>query len=245
MNVQGQGGQVGSQPSDQPVSMSTQVTVMVDGQQKTMTIQDLANGFAAGAKMTQATQRAAELERELGQFQTLWDQLHSSPQATLEKLYERFLGQKPSTPAGDNQDDDPMSAEVSQLKQLIAQQQQAMEALQGRVTMEAQTQKMRSEIEQLKQQHGDAFKPDEVAAYATSNKITNLTTAFLAMRGEQALSAPPARGGQILPPVLPGTPQAIGIGTPPQKPAADLTEAVLRAFESAGQHVEVSDLIGS
>ena len=238
----GQGNQAGSQPSDQPVDMSTQVQVTVDGQQMTMSIQDLANGYAAGSKMTQATQRAAQLQTELDQYTKFWNQLQQDPQAVIGELQTKF-GITPEAPkAGDNPlDDDPLSAEVTELKQLIAQQNQTMQAMQGQLATQAQTQAMKSEISELERTFGDAFKADEVATYAQTHKIANLTTAFHAMQGERSLENAPKP--KIMSPVLPGSPISQSAISPPEKPAGSLAEAITRGFAAAGQEVEVSDLI--
>jgi len=242
--MSGLGTQPGSQSSETTaVDMSAKIQVNVDGVMTEMTIQEAANGYATQAKMTQATQRAAQLEAELGNYTKFWDQLQANPGAMIGELQTKF-GIVPETPSNeDSLDDDPMSAEVTQLKQLIAEQSANMQALQGQVATQAQTQRMKSEIDGLRAQFGDAFKADEVATYATSKNISDLTTAFHAMRGEQALTDNPPPTPQTMSPVLPGSPVATNATIPPPQPAKSLAEALQRGYASTGQTVEITDLI--
>ncbi len=230
--------------------MSTQITTTVDGQQKTLTIQELANGYAAGAKMTQATQRAADLERqvtELGQYKDFWDNIQAKPGEYIPLLAEKFGVAAGPAASGDNLEDDPLSTEVSQLKRQLAAQAQAQKTLESQLLHQAQTRQMDNTVQELSQTYGDNFKVDEVQAYATQHSISDLRVAYHALQGEKVAqgSPPPSIGqtAQMLGSVAPGTPVQV---TPPAEglpPAKTLAEAMQRSYEQLGQEVRLEDIV--
>lgn len=78
----------GSNPSE--INMDQMVSVKVDGVTSQITIRDAVNGYATKQKMTEATTRASELQKQVDAFDTFKAQLQRDPQGTITGLAERF-----------------------------------------------------------------------------------------------------------------------------------------------------------
>jgi len=231
----------GSNPSE--INMDQMVSVKIDGVTSQITIRDAVNGYATKQKMTEATTRASELQKQVDAFDTFKAQLQRDPQGTITGLAERFNVTSPGASDEDYSDDgvDPALAEV---RNQLAEQQRKFDALQSQLATNAQTQEIEATMDRLQALHGDAFKKEDVLSYALSRNIDDVETAFKAWRFDEGPSnsssdAPLDEVVQALGHVAPGAPKATP--TPARgtvQAPTSARESIERAYAASGVNLD-------
>jgi hypothetical protein len=229
------------------IDMNQMMPVTIDGVTTQVTLQEAANGYASRQMVTQATTRAAELQKQVEAFDRFKSQLQADPERIVSGLADRFGISVPKA-SNDYLDDDADPALV-EVKKQMAEQARLVADLQNQLATSAQTSEIEKKLLGLKTLHGDAFDQEQVLNYALVNNIDNVETAFKAWRFDQGLSTPSPNSllddaVQTLGQIAPGAPTA----TPVQPkgdlgPAKDERDSIRRAYAKAG--VDMDEILSS
>lgn len=168
----GDTGQSTASPSDSP-----SYTVKIDGQEVSVTLDELMKGYQRQSDYTRKTQALAAERSQMQDLMQLANALNTDPAGTIQVLQEAYgLTKAQATQMyNESQDEDldPEEARWKQVESFIAQQQEReRQAL------------IDSEIRQLKQTYGD-FDEMELVRHAVENRIPNLRAAFADLRFSQ------------------------------------------------------------
>jgi len=234
-----------SNPSKQ-IDMTQMVPVTIKGVTTEMTLQEVVNGYASRQMVTEATTRAAELQKQVEAFDRFKHQLQTDPNRIVTGLAERFqVNISPTRASDDYPDDDPEAdSELVEVKKQVAETTRQMALLQNQLATKAHESEIETKLSGLQQAHGDAFDKDKVLNYALVNDINDVETAFKAWRFDEGLSTPSPDGTldsavQALGQIAPGAPTA----TPAPAKAAyeapkDIRESLRRAYAAADMDMD-------
>jgi len=221
------------------------VPVKVDGVEQMLSLREVANGYAASAKMHEANTRANQMEQELARYRATFDQMDSDPAAFVDKVKDHYKLTPEQGGTGSTDDINPLAATVARLEAQISQ-------IAGSAATQEQTIAQERQLAGLASQHGEAFERDKVLAYATTKGVDNLEHAYLMMKGEQGpaqqeagatqqtphqeiLESLMARKAASLGSVNPGATPAAGAQTEqPLGPPSSTAEALHRALAKEG-----------
>lgn len=243
------GQEPGTQPPPQPPSgpdWNALVPIKVDGVEQMLTLREVANGYAAGSKMHEATTRAAQMEQELEKHRNMLDQIDADPGAFVEKLVQTYgLSDGATTSGGTGDEINPLAATVARLEAQIGQLANGAQAQQQLTAQQQQLAALSS---------NDGFDKQALMAYAATKGVDNLEHAWLMMQGEQgAAAAPPSahtpyqdaldvlaeRKAASLGAVSPGASTApAGQHEQPPGPAASTAEALQRALTKNNSNMD-------
>jgi hypothetical protein len=233
-----------STPSE--IDMTQMVPVTVDGVTTQVTLQEAANGYASRQMVTQATTRAAELQKQVEAFDRFKTQLRDDPERIVSGLAERFqVNISPTRASDDYPDDDSESdSELVEVKKQVAELSRQIAHQQNQLATKAHENEIETKLAGLQQAHGDAFNKDKVLNYALVNDINDVETAFKAWRFDEGLSTPSSDSTldsavQALGHIAPGAPTA----TPTPAKAAheapkDIRESLRRAYAAADMDMD-------
>lgn len=231
------------------IDMNQMVPVTIDGVTTQVTLQEAANGYASRQMVTQATTRAAELQKQVEAFDRFKSQLQADPERIVTGLAERFNISVPRTGVDSDYSDDDADPALVEVKKQMAEQARQMALLQNQLATSAQTSEIEKKLAGLKNVHGDAFDQEQVLSYAFTHDIDNVETAFKAWRFDQGLSTPSPNTDldnavQALGQIAPGSPTAMpapvkGVLAPP----SDERDSIRRAYAKAG--VDMDEILSS
>ena len=232
-----------SNPSKQ-IDMTQMVPVTIDGVTTQVTLQEAANGYASRQMVTQATTRAAELQKQVEAFDRFKQQLQADPQRIVTGLAERFEVNISPTGASDDYSDDDADPALVEVKKQMAEQARQVAYLQNQLATSAQTTEIEAKLAGLQQAHGDAFDKDKVLSYALAHDIDNVETAFKAWRFDEGLSSPSSDSTldnevHALGQIAPGSPTATPApAKAAHEPPKDIRESLRRAYAAADMDMD-------
>lgn len=140
------------------------VPITVDGQEQTVPLSELRQGYQRQADYTQKTQAIAAERERLSQAERIAQALETDPEKTLRILQEAYASNKTTEPA-EPEFVDPLERQVNELSQWRQQQ----EAMTQQGVIERQ-------LEAIHEQHG--VDPQELVTFAMENQIPNLEWAL-------------------------------------------------------------------
>lgn len=232
-----------STPSE--IDMTQMVPVTIDGVTTQVSLQEAANGYASRQMVTQATTRAAELQKQVEAFDRFKSQLQQDPHRIVTGLAERFeVNISPTGAAAGDYSDDDVDPALVEVKKQMAEQARQVAHLQTQLATSAQTSEIEAKLAGLKTLHGDSFDQEKVLSYALTHNIDDVDLAFKAWRFDEGPSTPSPvtdldADVQSLGQIAPGSPTA----TPPPAQAPyeapkDIRESLRRGFAAAGQDMD-------
>lgn len=150
-------------------------SVKIDGQEVSVTLDELLKGYQRQSDYTKKTQALAAERSQMQDLMQLATALNTDPAGTIQVLQEAYgLTKAQATQmVNDQQELDPEEARWQQVESFMAQQQEReRQAMVDR------------DIQALKQQYGD-FDEMELVRHAVENRIPNLRAAFADLRFTQ------------------------------------------------------------
>lgn len=158
------------------VSDSPSYTVKIDGQEVSVTIDELLKGYQRQSDYTRKTQALAAERQQMEELAMLANALNTDPAGTIQLLQEAYgLTKAEATQMAEEMD--PEEARWQQVESFMQQQQNAQrQAMIDR------------DIANLKAQYGD-FDEMELVKHAVENRIPNLRAAFADLRFSQLEAA--------------------------------------------------------
>ncbi len=160
-------------------------TIKVDGEEQTVTLEELQSGYQRQADYTRKTQELASDRQRLQQAEAIANALESDPAGTISALSTAFgVSDTQASPESDDswEDMDPTEQRIARIEAQMESQAAA-----------ARQQAIDKEVVELKSKYGD-FDERALFQHALSNGIPNLDAAYAHMRfGEVAASAAKAQ----------------------------------------------------
>jgi len=159
---------VGSTPDTTVSSPGESYTVKIDGQEVSVSLDELLKGYQRQSDYTRKTQALAAERSQMDDLVQLANALNTDPAGTIQILQEAYgLTKAQAQAVVDEQAElDPEEARWQQVEQFMRQQEE-----------ERRQQAIASDIQQLKQRYGD-FDENEIIKHALENRIPNLRAAF-------------------------------------------------------------------
>lgn len=172
---EGEMGLDASNPSDTPVEVSGSegaadtYSIMVDGNEMSVSLDELRNGYQRQSDYTKKTQALAAERDRLAQAESIIHALETDPEATLKTLGDAFGFGQDNDPFSDDErmsDIDPDEARIRKIEAAVDIQQKTF-----------RQQELQKELNTLRDKYGDV---DENALFthALRGNISNLETAY-------------------------------------------------------------------
>lgn len=201
-----------------PADEAPRFTVKVDGQELSVTQDELIAGFQRQSDYTRKTQEVAARAADLQIAEGVWNRLLEDPAGTIEALQEHFAEQLRETP---------LSAEEARLaaaEQYIEQQRQA--------TLDAE---ITTEMDRLTEEYG-VFDRTDLIQFAIDNQIGDLEAALaLQLRKLERASGEAKRlaAKKAAPPVAGGS-KATGAVAEPEGELTSIEDCLAAAYAEHG-----------
>lgn len=193
-------------------------TVKVNGEETTVSLEELRSGYMRQADYTQKTQDVAETQRQAETLQRFEARLDENPEETLLALAEAYDldlgGAAKAEPTDDADTDDEWidSADESELAKQVRELTEWKKQAEAAQVSEAEAKAMAqidADLEAVKVDNDDPdLDENELLALAVEKRIPNMQDAYILYRSQnpktEAASPPPVEGGHNTSPPAPG-----------------------------------------
>jgi len=233
-------------PTPPEVNWDQVIPVTTDGVTQMKSLREVANGYAAGAKMHQANEEAAALRKELEAHKSFLADIESDPAAHVARINEHFQLTPASDTSGADEGASMAMAEIAKLRADMAK-------MAGNAATLAQNSELQQQLARV-QAADPSIDPAVLQTYAQQKGVDNLEHAALMMKGELGTGAPAPtqatpqqdafealrdRKAAALGAVAPGANAAAGgQQEAPKGPAKSVVESLSRALEHHGTNMD-------